>query len=254
MMVSPDMSDLREKCGGCSRNILTHDRISTCELCSKLVHAKCASQYLAYSSINNSWTCKKCILSQPTRYNPFRAHKNSSNKAGTEPDCEDNDIHDISQILNSCSSYSAEKFNNIFTNSSSEMNLPVLFNNIDGCASNFDSLCCELSQFKNEFSIVSLAETNIDEEHGPLYQMSGYQSVFQSKIVDKQKGSGLAIYVRECLEYCSAPEFNHCTKNMESLFIKIKNTKEILTTVGKYFYPRFIEWELEEVPGSYKLF
>ena len=230
MMVSPNMSDLREKCGGCSKNILTHDRISTCGSCSKLVHAKCALQYLTYSSINNSWTCKQCIHSQPTRYNPFGAHMNFTDKPGTEPDCEDNEIHDINHILKSCSSYSAEKVDNILANSGSETKeaVSVLFNNIDGCATNFDSLCCELSQVKHKFSIVSLAETNIDEDHGPLYQMSGYQPVYQSKIADKQKGSGLAIYVRECLEYCNAPEFNHCTKNMESLFVKIKNTQEIL--------------------------
>ena len=57
------------------------------------------------------------------------------------------------------------------------LQLSLLFNNIDGNATNFDLLTAELSTIEHKFSIIALAETNIDKEHGALYQISGYQPV-----------------------------------------------------------------------------
>ena len=67
----------------------------------------------------------------------------------------------------------------------------MLFNNIDGNATNLDSFCTEIANKHHKFSIIVLEETNIDDENGQLYQMEGYhQALYQSKISGKRKGSG----------------------------------------------------------------
>ena len=236
-MVQPTISDLREECGGCGRGILLHKQIASCNVCKKLVHAKCTSEFLIYDTINANWTCKKCQETKEFRYNPFNACINSA-KAGQEPASDNSDITEISQILNACSRYTPEQFSEMMKNYSSTgtSQLSLLFNNIDGNATNFDSLAAELSALENKFSVIALAETNIDKEHGALYQLSGYQPVYQSKIANKRSGSGLGIYIRNDMDSCEAPEFSHCSKNMESFFIVTKNTKKPIT-LGVVYRP-----------------
>ena len=226
------MTDIREKCRGCDKNILTHHRVTTCDSCSNLVHAKCSSKVLKYNSINGVWTCLNCISTMPSRYNPFASLCATNSHTSYEPHTEDSDLQKINDILNNCDYYDIDKIGKLFSSNDNEQNkvVTMLFNNIDGNATNFDSFCTEIANKHHKFSIIALAETNIDDENGPLYQMEGYhQALYQSKISGKTKGSGLGIYIEENLEFCEAPQFNHCTENMESLFIQTKNTSEVLT-------------------------
>ena len=195
IMGPSDITSSREKCGGCSKNILMHNPVSICDCCSKPIHAKCARNYLHFNSINDSWICKNCEMNAPRKYNPFASHVNYF-KTGSEPVHDDSDVFEISKILNSCQSYTPDQINKFRNNPELEnKEISLIFNNIDGNSTNFDSLCSEISLFKQKFSIIALAETNIDSCHGPLYQMSGYRSIYQSKINNKQKGSGLALYI-----------------------------------------------------------
>ena len=231
-MVASIMTNLREKCKGCDKNLLTHHRVASCDSCTNLFHDKCSSKMLRYNSINDTWTCQTCISKMPSRYNPFASLCATASHNSREPLCEDSDLQKINDILKNCDYYDIDKIGELLSNKSNEQNKVVttLFNNIDGNASNFDSFCTAISNKNHKFSIIALAETNIDEEHGQLYQMEGYHKpLYQSKISGKKKGSGLGIYVEENLEFCEVPQFNHCMENMESLFIQTKNTSEVLT-------------------------
>ena len=75
--------------------------------------------------------------------------------------------------------------------------LSIIFKNIDGVTSNFDTFSTELLVNNNNLSILTMAETNLDECNKNLYSLQGYQSEYQSKISGKLKGSGLAIYIKE---------------------------------------------------------
>ena len=68
--------------------------------------------------------------------------------------------------MNSCISYTLKDIDSL-TNEI-EAKFPILFNNIDGAASNFDSFTTELGLCRTEFSIIGIAETNLDEEHRKL--------------------------------------------------------------------------------------
>ncbi len=69
-------------------------------------------------------------------------------------------LHKMSHILNECKSYSSHEFNREQADSVGKYGI-MLFQNIDGNKSNFDSLSVELERFAHKFSIISLAKTNI---------------------------------------------------------------------------------------------
>ena len=52
----------------------------------------------------------------------------------------------------------------------------MLFQNIDGNKSNFDTFAIELKRYEFEFSIIALAETNEGSEIKDLYQLTNYRS------------------------------------------------------------------------------
>ena len=61
--------------------------------------------------------------------------------------------------------------------------------------------------------IIGIAETNLDEEHGKLYNLPGYKPEFQSKFYGKTKGSGLAIFLKDNLIYSLCNTQSQCYKS-----------------------------------------
>ena len=137
-------------------------------------------------------------------------------------------------VLNDCKRYNYLELKSLIAKSTDP--LSILFKNIDGVASNFDSFSSELLVNNSNISIVTLAETNLDECNKNLYNLPSFQCECQSKISGKSKGSGLAIYVKENFLYTRKEEFCQTTPNLESLFISINNT-EVTTYVGVVYRP-----------------
>ena len=63
----------------------------------------------------------------------------------------------------------------------------------------------------------------MDTDQGDLYHLPGYEPIIQSKIPGKKKGSGLAMYANEKLVHSHCDVQSQCSKNLETLFIKITN-------------------------------
>ena len=75
-----------------------------------------------------------------------------------------------------------------------------------------------------------LAETNVDKINKDLYKLSAdYSSEYLSKIEDKSKGSGLALYIKNDYNFIAIEEFSSCNPNIESLFVKLTNTAAPIT-------------------------
>ena len=73
------------------------------------------------------------------------------------------DLKEISDILQNCRSYDNSKFSNDLSKLKNERNVfSVMFNNIDGNASNFDAFVSQINQYKTDFSVIGIAETNIN--------------------------------------------------------------------------------------------
>ena len=154
------------------------------------------------------------------------------------------DIRIISNILESCAMYDSPQFMNMARSIRIDNNqengktskFSIAFNNIDGNASNFDSFLSEISQYNHQFSIIAIAETNIDEENGDLYKICNYSSEYNSKFPNKKKGSGLGMYIHENFQCNRIEKLCQCSPNLESLFVQVTNTAEPLT-VGVVYRP-----------------
>ncbi|KAL5252975.1 hypothetical protein ACHWQZ_G015666 [Mnemiopsis leidyi] len=99
--------------------------------------------------------------------------------------------------------------------------------NIDGNKTNFDAFSLEMERVAEKFQIIGLAETNITAEESHVYQLEGYNSFYQTKHINKLKGSGVAIYVNESLNAVVDNELSWVTKNLETLFITIQHNEPL---------------------------
>ena len=222
----------RELCHGCSKQLFKHHPFVVCKNCEKICHAKCAKKLYRFNHIEDSWCCWECSSLEESRYNPFKSCKydkyfQSDNNVFDE-------IHQLEHLLNDCKRYNYLELKSLIPKLTDP--LSILFKNIDGVASNFDSFSSELLINNSNISIVTLAEKNLDECNKNLYNLPSFQCEYQSKILGKSKGSGLAIYVKENFLYTRKDEFCQTTPNLESLFISINNTK-VTTYVGVVYRP-----------------
>ena len=62
---------IKERCGGCQKFLLSHNKIMACDYCGKIVHAKCSHSQFEYDHIRNKWQCWECTCNRPKLYNPF---------------------------------------------------------------------------------------------------------------------------------------------------------------------------------------
>ena len=217
----------------------------------------CANKTFSYDHIKDVWTCGECTSLLPKRYNPFESifyDKYQEDDSGAS-----DEINHIINILENCNSYDFNSVDkSIDQNKKLTESISVCFNNIDGVTSNFDTFSAELSTLRNNFNILSLAETNIDSSHKDLFTLPGYQSVYQSKIVHKRKGSGLGIYIENKFIFDTNDECSQCSKDMESLFVTITNTSQPVTFGVIYRPPSgniehfFLQFEsiLKKLPQS----
>ena len=51
--------------------------------------------------------------------------------------------------------------------------------------------------FDGKFSVIGIAETNINSDQKDLYKIDEYNSFYSDKIPDKSKGTGVATYVHD---------------------------------------------------------
>ena len=227
--------NVKNKCEGCEKFILLHNKIMTCESCNKIVHSECAEHLFEYDHLKNTWQCWECNNIDNKRYNPFLT--TLCDKYDPVQLNESEDIAELSKILSSCQSFSQKTFKNLIKMNSDFRNSPsFLFNNIDGNQSNFDNFICDITQYCHLFSFIGIAETNIDPCHKDLYTIPGYVAEYNFKNYGKNKGSGVALYVKDDYTFTRLEKSCQCTNNLESLFVQITNTNEPLY-IGVVYRP-----------------
>ena len=230
-MSSINFNTIREKCQGCENEIFCHHKVIICQGCNTIYHANCSQNSFSFDHRSQVWTCYDCHTNVCDRYNPFESV--SSDKHDHSPDSYSEDVNTISNILKSCNHYDTKKFNYLTQDLKSENRslLSIVFNNIDGNASNFDHFIADLSQYKERFAVIAIAETNVDEQHKDLYKISGYSSEYNDKAADKRKGSGVCLYVNDKYQFTRAEKFCRRSENLEALFVEITNI-EVPQLVG----------------------
>ena len=109
-----------------------------------------------------------------------------------------------------------------------EKSVSFKFLNIDGNASNFDSLATSLQAMNLKFSAIGIGETNIDPSAQCTYQIPNYNSIYQNKMSGKKKGSGLGLYIHESLTYTKNDALSILSDDIETLFVNIVNNSNPL--------------------------
>ena len=218
----------KEVCLVCAKTIKTGQIITECCECDCPMHHKCYKKIS--SSQASDFYCPKCSHLAVTRYKPFNLEMETEESADV-----DDTIIKVNQIHENCNSYSAKEFNKTFCNQMND-NSSILFQNIDGNKSNFDSLILETKRYSNKFSIIALAETNVGPELSSLYQLTGYNSYYQNTISDKNKGTGVAMYICDTLSATVNGNFSIVTDSLETLFVSISSSDAPLT-VGVVYRP-----------------
>ena len=197
----------------------------SCHGCNVIYHGKCSSNYFEFDHTNGIWLCWQCIANSPKKYNPFVSLSFDKHDPNNIGDIED--IQNISNILDNCQLYTHDEFNTLTATNFQSNNknvISTIFNNIDGNASNFDAFLVEVLGIHDiTFSIIAIAETNVDESCKDLYNIPSYKSEYNSKIGGKKKGSGLALYVHEELQCNRVEKLCQCSPTVETLFVEITN-------------------------------
>jgi len=186
-----------------------------------------------------SWFCHDCKSDEnltQLRFNPF----NDLISSGIKPDDIFSEFLKAGVILEECKSLeSITDLNRHIKNNTSALppnNFSIFSNNIDGNQTNFDSLSIDLDRHDCKFSAITLCETNVDSINKDLYHLRGYESVYLSKVDNKPKGSGLAIYIKNNLTFVESPALCYSSPDIETLFVEISNGKSPIT-LGVVYRP-----------------
>ena len=198
---------------------------------------------------NNSY-CKNCLKCKDIiRYNPYFHSLQHSLQDCDKPYLQNqssrnsiDSLTPLSAILENCTNKSVQEFNSIssslFEDEKAQNTLSCKFLNIDGNLKNFDTLLTTLKFINQDFSIIALAETNINPELKDTYAIPNYESVYQNKKENKRKGSGLGMYIHNSLNYQTKEELSSCNDDIESLFIEVKSISNSSPTFVGAIYRR----------------
>ena len=182
--------------------------------------------------------CSNCIeLYDIIRFNPLYQppHLSRNELLDEEPLAYIESLDTISEILENCRQYSFAELNTkikLLPSSTDKKLFSTLFFNIDGNATNFDNFAVDIAQLERPFSLIGLAETNVDPCNGQLYQLPNYTSCYQNRYFcekkehTKAKGTGVCLYVHNDYNFTILNEISVCKKNIETLFVKITNLPE----------------------------
>ena len=230
----------REVCGFCFRSITIGQPITVCKHCDLIFHGRCITTK-NFDLFRDKPYCSSCMdKNEIRRYNPFFNLFNDLNPDrfyDDEPSELVESVEKLSKILEDCEQYSSSTLNRTINSNGLQSMHSSFFLNIDGNKSNFNNLVASLSTVNHRFSIVALAETNIDASEKDLFCLGDdYTSVYQSKIENKCKGSGLALYIRNGHNFTIHESLNHCTPDIETLFVNITGL-ERPTVVGVVYRP-----------------
>ena len=183
----------KDICEGCDKGVGMSHRLLVCDACSKTCHFKCKTKALfhlfkASTAISNAvWYCDNCIESHGViRYNPFSDMLSPNTIRNNDEINYNASLQHMYEVLENCRGFKTiSEFNVQHVKPDQAENLSdfhVFFNNIDGNATNFDSLSVELKKFKSKLSVIGLCETNIDDSQKMLYNLEGYESQFTLSI------------------------------------------------------------------------
>ena len=224
-------------CFKCHGSIDVIENAIECNNCKCKYHKTCPKKQT--SLYRHNAYCNQCLKSfDIIKYNPFYDTLKTSADDANKPYLNNVISHDtietlscLSMLLENCTTESIESLNENFkphNEQKHEKSVSFKFLNIDGNASNFDSLATSLQAMNLKFSAIGITETNIDPSAQSTYQIPNYNSIYQNKMSGKKKGSGLGLYIHESLTYTKNDALSILSDDIETLFVNIVNNSNPL--------------------------
>ena len=230
----------KETCEYCSKFILVGQQSVICNKCKIIQHGKCSSKNFSY--IRENWYCASCVNKYDiNRYNPFLdiIDNIKHDKTYDNEPLDFVEVHEnLSNILEDCRNHTRYELNHYinFNKITNQNSFSSYFLNIDGNKTNFDNLVVELQLFDTNFSVIGLAETNTNSANKDAFIINNYTSCYQDTIPNKQKGTGVALYVHNNYNFSKINEYSVCNADIETLFIEITDVTEPVT-IGVVYRP-----------------
>ena len=195
-----------ESCHVCNRTISSSRHLkSRCTFCEKACHDSClqSEPYVCckhcyeHQNLDSHNAATLNALFSVALFNPYNeVLDNDKNRYfDDEIDHYSNTVQVANRTLSLCKFYDVcnlpEKFNGT----------SFYFNNIDGFRSNFEEFKCHLFRQHDKFDFYCFNETNLNASSRHDFSIENYNSEFLYSIDGKAKGSGLAIYYRNNLNF-----------------------------------------------------
>ena len=202
-----------------------------CCICNAQIHLKCTRG--GAITVRGKLYCEICVnIHDPKKYNPFYETLESITSGS---DCSHFDdepkkslemLESLSSTLESCKAYSIQEFNKYISQPKTQIIANKChFLNIDGNTAYFDSFVTTLASMDYKFDLIGIAETNISAECKNLYDLDGYESIYQDKIFNKKKGSVVALYISSNFVFTKMNEQSYTNGVIVSLFVKVVHPK-----------------------------
>ena len=206
-------------CNECTSNT---SNFTTCLNCNQKCHIHC----LTYTNGSN-WICNHCLNASLPFYNctdiaPLqgvysKAHfpLDDDEIACTNPLDIDFKLP-IQQNLVSCNYYTIQTFNEL----QSDENLFLFHLNSRSLNKNFSNICDFLSILKNDFSVIGISETWLNDHNiSPLICLNNYNLLEKHR---ENRGGGVCMFVKNDLTYHKREDLSLFNIFIESLFIELK--------------------------------
>ena len=229
---------VKETCDSCSRFINIGQAITECDKCMLVIHTKCFAKS-GFESRDDSFYCQICLHNiGEQRYNPFKTMLNEDDESDLFYNNDMNqytgELSEASSILDACTHLCAKQVSKLLEEKSNNCN--IYFHNIDGNKTNFDTLATEITKYKNKFSAIGIAETNIDKDHAILYPLENYNSFYNEKNKEKAKGTGVCLYIHNTFTVTINAESTLTTPHLEALFTCATKGKTTMN-IGVIYHP-----------------
>ena len=257
-MIPLNANITRENCGKCTRQIYIGQSAIICSKCELIFHANCLPQARIF---RNQIYCEICIGKYDIiRYNPYYDEYESNDDRFYESEITGyTEMFDsLSELLENCRPYSSNELKqtldkiDTLAQEKSIDSFSTYFQNLDGNETNFDNFVCSMAATDYKFSVVGIAETNIDPSEKDLYKLDNYNSCYQNKKEGKKKGTGVALYIHNKYSYTELDDVSQCSDNLESLFVKITDTAEPII-VGVIYRPPSGDFDIFQAELEYIL-
>ena len=244
-------------CPICDRKILAHAKKISCTICYSTHHLKCISIDPEVTSKleleHKTWYCSVCLadvfpynhiesndefFSSITPFNsllnnlseklflPFELNE-PDHLIGAYNEDVDPDIHffnTFNQHLAKCNYLTDESFTRLMHKSTlKEQSFSLCHLNIRSIRKNLGAFESFIDTLQYEFPIIGLTETWLSDHDNDLYNITGFNMIENHR--SEKSGGGVAICVKESIDYNSRADLGIFNDLVESIYIEIDRSQ-----------------------------